>query len=92
MRRNQEQDQEVWRKLEANGWWVIIVWECEWEKSLSDKVAHISVEIKANGALLEKPIESGHLGTEGLVYAGLSKNLLRLQLSSIIIKKKHTKE
>ena len=27
--RNQARDQEVWRKLEAKGWSVIIVWECE---------------------------------------------------------------
>jgi DNA mismatch endonuclease (patch repair protein) len=27
--RNQERDQEVWRQLEAKGWAVIIVWECQ---------------------------------------------------------------
>ena len=27
--RNQERDQEVWRQLEAKGWSVVIVWECE---------------------------------------------------------------
>lgn len=31
--RNQERDQEVWRKIEAKGWYVIIVWECEIEKA-----------------------------------------------------------
>lgn len=30
--RNQERDQEVWRQLEAKGWAVIIVWECELTK------------------------------------------------------------
>lgn len=30
--RNQERDQEVWRKLEAKGWYVLIVWECELKK------------------------------------------------------------
>ncbi len=52
VRRNQERDQEVWRKLEAKGWSVIIVWECELEKNrLPDTIAHVSAEIKANGAL-----------------------------------------
>ena len=51
VKRNQERDQDVWRKLEAKGWSVIIVWECELEKSrLQETVAHISAEIKANGA------------------------------------------
>lgn len=30
--RNQQRDQEVWRRLEAKGWAVIVVWECELEK------------------------------------------------------------
>ena len=55
VRRNQERDQDVWRKLEAKGWSVIIVWECELEKSrLPDTIAHVSAEIKANGALYQQ--------------------------------------
>ena len=55
VKRNQERDQEVWRKLEAKGWSVIIVWECELEKSrLHDTVARVSAEIKANGALYQQ--------------------------------------
>ena len=55
VRRNQERDQEVWRKLEAKGWSVIIVWECELEKNrLPDTVAHVSAEIKANGVLYQQ--------------------------------------
>ena len=53
--RNQERDQEVWRKLEAKGWEVIIVWECELKKSvLPDTVARVSAEIKANGTLFQQ--------------------------------------
>ena len=41
--RNQERDQEVWRQLEAKGWSVLIVWECELLKNrlnhTVDKVA-----------------------------------------------------
>lgn len=55
VKRNQERDQEVWRKLEAKGWSVIIVWECELERSrLQETVAHVSAEIKANGALYKQ--------------------------------------
>ena len=55
VKRNQERDQEVWRKLEAKGWSVIIVWECELEKSrLQETVAQISAEIKANGTLYQQ--------------------------------------
>ena len=48
--RNQERDQEVWRKLEAKGWAVIIVWECELKKAnLDATVARVAEEIVRNG-------------------------------------------
>ena len=48
--RNQERDQEVWRRLEAKGWYVIIVWECQLKKtSLSETVDRVSNEIRRNG-------------------------------------------
>ena len=48
--RNQERDQETWRQLEAKGWSVIIVWECELKKSVLDStVSRVQVEILANG-------------------------------------------
>lgn len=48
--RNQERDQEVWRKLEAKGWSVIIVWECQLKKaSLEETVNRVAVEIVRNG-------------------------------------------
>lgn len=40
VKRNQERDQEDWRKLEAKGWHVIIVWECELEKSRYQGTIH----------------------------------------------------
>lgn len=47
---NQERDQEVWRHLEAKGWEVIIVWECELEKkSFDGTLDRIESEIKENG-------------------------------------------
>ena len=47
--RNQERDQRVWRELEASGWSVIIVWECELKKAnLEAAIAHVEDEIKRN--------------------------------------------
>ncbi len=51
--RNQERDQEVWRKLEAKGWSVIIVWECQLKKAvLEDTVNRVAEEIRHNGEIL----------------------------------------
>ena len=48
--RNQERDQEVWRKLEAKGWSVIIVWECQLKKgNLDETVERVAEEIVRNG-------------------------------------------
>lgn len=48
--RNQERDQEVWRQLEAKGWFVIIVWECELKKAVLDEtIARVEAEIRQNG-------------------------------------------
>lgn len=50
--RNQERDQEVWRKLEAKGWGVIIVWECQLKKAtLEDTVNRVAAEIRHNGEI-----------------------------------------
>ena len=51
-RRNQERDQEVWRKLEAKDWNVIVVWECDLEKKyFQETLSHVVSEIKSNGDL-----------------------------------------
>ena len=48
--RNRERDQEVWRKLEAKGWFVIIVWECQLKKTnLDSTIERVSAEIIQNG-------------------------------------------
>ena len=47
--RNQQRDQEVWRQLEAKGWAVIIVWECELKKyRFEDTVNSVATEIVRN--------------------------------------------
>ena len=53
--RNQERDQEVWRQLEAKGWFVIIVWECELKKAVLDEtIARVEEEIRQNGEILRQ--------------------------------------
>lgn len=48
--RNKERDQETWRQLEAKGWSVLIVWECELKKAvLNATVNRVQAEILANG-------------------------------------------
>lgn len=48
--RNQERDQEVWRRLEAKGWSVIIVWECQLKQSVLDETTNrVAAEICKNG-------------------------------------------
>lgn len=48
--RNQERDQEVWRQLEAKGWSVVIVWECQLKKAVLDEtIARVEAEILRNG-------------------------------------------
>ena len=56
--RNQERDQEVWRQLEAKGWFVIIVWECELKKKVLDEtLARVAAEIVRNGETYRHNLE-----------------------------------
>ena len=51
--RNQQRDQNVWRHLEAKGWSVIIVWECQLKKSVMDEtIARVKTKILRNGEIL----------------------------------------
>ena len=51
--RNQQRDQEVWRRLEVKGWSVIIVWECQLKKAvLEETITRVEAEIKQNGKTL----------------------------------------
>ncbi len=57
--RNKERDQEVWRKLEAKGWYVIIVWECQLKKGkLEETIKRVAAEIVNNGATYQAEQES----------------------------------
>ena len=56
--RNQARDQEVWRQLEAKGWSVIIVWECELKNAaLEDTVFRVAQEIVRNGESYRNTLE-----------------------------------
>ena len=51
--RNKERDQETWRQLEAQGWAVIIVWECELAKArFANTIDRVEAEILRNGEIL----------------------------------------
>ena len=55
---NQQRDQEVWRLLEAKGWSVIIVWECQLKKAvLEDTLRRVEEEIHHNGQQYQKAKE-----------------------------------
>ncbi len=48
--RNQKRDEDVWRQLEARGWYVVIVWECELTKNgFNATINRVEQEIIANG-------------------------------------------
>lgn len=48
--RNQKRDEDVWRQLEAKGWYVVIVWECELDRNvLESTIGRVEKEILANG-------------------------------------------
>ena len=56
--RNQKRDQEAWRQLEAKGWNVIIVWECQLKKAVLEETIHrIEEEILLNGQQYQKAKE-----------------------------------
>lgn len=60
---NQARDQETWRKIEARGWNVVIVWECQLKKAhLIVTTDRVIAELRHNGELYhsrqEKPEES----------------------------------
>ena len=56
--RNQERDQDVWRKLEAKGWSVIIVWECQLKKAnLEETIERVAGEIVRNGEVYRAALE-----------------------------------
>ena len=57
--KNQERDQEVWRQLEAKGWSVIIVWECQLKNTkYQETIEAVSGEIRQNGEQLRKELEN----------------------------------
>ena len=53
--RNQQRDQDTWRQLEAKGWAVLIVWECELKRVvLNETIARVEAEILRNGERLQQ--------------------------------------
>jgi DNA mismatch endonuclease (patch repair protein) len=58
IQRNQQRDQEVWRQLEAKGWSVIIVWECQLKKAvLNETISRVEAEILRSGEIFQSAQE-----------------------------------
>ena len=56
--RNQKRDEDVWRKLEAKGWSVVVVWECELDKKCFESTIHrVEQEVLANGELYRRHLD-----------------------------------
>ena len=52
-------DQEVWRNLEAKGWFVIIVWECQLKKEkLDETVERVAAGIVQSGEAYRSELEA----------------------------------
>ena len=63
--RNQQRDQEVWRQLEAKGWAVIIVWECQLKKAVFNDTLHrVEDEILRNGEILRSAQDDRRMARE----------------------------
>ena len=67
IKRNQDRDQEVWRQLEAKGWFVLIVWECELMKAnLNNTVEEAVVALApAEGAKVLNDEQGNRLNPDG---------------------------
>ena len=61
--RNRKHDQDVWRQLEAMGWSVIIVWECELKRlTINDTITRIQLDLHAReGELIKRKAEIARL-------------------------------
>ena len=65
IQRNQQRDQEVWRQLEAKGWFVIIVWECQLKKTVMDEtIARVKAEIFRNREILRSAQDNRRKASE----------------------------
>ncbi len=68
IQRNQQRDQEVWRQLEAKGWSVVIVWECQLKKAnLDETIDRVAAEIIQNGVDYRAAKEERRIAREAYV-------------------------
>lgn len=79
--RNRERDQQTWRQLEAKGWYVIVVWECELKRNrLAETVARVSDTIKENGREYSLSLKSRREVREAYRLERASKKLTESRL------------
>ena len=53
IKRNRDRDQRSWRELEAKGWHVIVVWECELKKVVFERTVDNIVNLLTNNLSIE---------------------------------------
>ena len=57
--RNRERDQKAWRSLEAKGWNVIVIWECELARSrIIETIDSVAARIRENGRFFHQAKEN----------------------------------
>ncbi len=90
IKRNQERDQEVWRQLEAKGWFVIIVWECQLKKPVLDgTVARVKSELLTNReSYLRREKERALIGKQHLAQLRECKRIETLFKKELQMKNK----
>ena len=86
--RNQQRDQEVWRQLEAKGWSVIIVWECQLKKAaLDETIARVEAEILRNGDQYRQEQEERKASRDAYLQERKAKKEREAALKAELLKK-----
>ena len=86
--RNQERDQKVWRQLEAKGWYVIIVWECQLKKVvLGETIARVEAEIIHNGERYQQEQEERKVSRLAYLQERKAKKEREVALKAELLKK-----
>ena len=83
--RNHERDERVWRDLEAKGWFVIIIWECQLaNKCFDDTVSRVENELLDNEESYRRNKEErARIREQQALERKLQKDRYRLHLSDI---------
>lgn len=86
--RNQERDQKVWRQLEAKGWSIIIVWECQLKNAaMEETISRVEAEILRNGKIFQQAKEDRRKAREEYRLEMISKKKREAALKAEFLQK-----